>query len=158
MKKHRYEIKIEWTGNQGEGTRDYKSYNRNHEISGQEKYKEILASSDPSFLGDSSRYNPEELFLSSISSCHMLWYLHLCAVNKIVITNYVDYATGIMEEEEGGSGKFKEVTLHPEITIKNKGFIKKAESLHSEANRLCFIANSCNFKIHHQVKINLQKS
>lgn len=153
MKNHNYKIKVEWTGNEGKGTLNYKSYNRNHTIIGDEKYNEILASSDPSFLGDKSRYNPEDLFLSSLSACHMLWYLHLCSVNKIIVTSYIDNATGIMEESKNGSGKFKEVTLNPIVIIKNKELEEKAINLHSEANRMCFIANSCNFKIGHNSTI-----
>ena len=152
MKNHNYNVKVEWTGNEGNGTLNYKSYNRNHIISGEEKYNEILASSDPSFLGDKSRYNPEDLFLSSLSSCHMLWYLHLCSVHKIIVTDYIDNATGVMEETNNGSGKFKEVTLNPLVTIQNNDHSKKANELHAEANKMCFIANSCNFVINHNPK------
>jgi len=157
MKIHTYKVKIEWTGNEGKGTLDYKSYNRNHSISGIGKYDEILASSDPSFLGDKSKYNPEDLFLSSLSACHMLWYLHLCSVNKIIVTDYIDNATGVMEETKDGSGKFTEATLNPIVTIENIDLLEKANALHSEANRMCFIANSCNFKIKHRAKTILSK-
>lgn len=150
MKKHTYEVKIEWTGNEGNGTLDYKSYNRNHVIIANGKYNVIEGSSDPSFLGEKTRYNPEDLFLSSISACHMLWYLHLCSVNKIVVTDYVDHATGVMEETENGSGKFTGVTLHPKVVITNLNMTTKANQLHEEANKMCFIANSCNFKIEHK--------
>lgn len=150
MKKHNYEIKIEWTGNEGQGTRDYRSYNRNHTIIANGKYDAIKGSSDPSFLGDKTKYNPEDLFLSSLSACHMLWYLHLCSVNGIIVTEYVDNATGVMEETVNGSGKFTEVTLNPIVKITNKDLIEKANKLHAEANKMCFIANSCNFKIKHK--------
>lgn len=149
MKKHEYEIKIEWTGNEGNGTLNYKSYNRDHKIIANGKYAEINGSSDPSFLGDKTRYNPEDLFLSSISACHMLWYLHLCSVNKIIVMEYIDSATGIMEETENGSGQFKEVRLNPHVKITDLNMITKANELHQEANKMCFIANSCNFKIKH---------
>jgi organic hydroperoxide reductase OsmC/OhrA len=149
MKKHNYQITIEWTGNQGTGTSDYKSYNRNHKISSEGKYDKINGSSDPSFLGDKTKYNPEDLFLSSLSSCHMLWYLHLCATNKIVITEYVDNARGVMEIMENGIGKFVEVTLYPTVKIENAAMISKANELHAEATKMCFIANSCNFKVKH---------
>ena len=72
VKLHNYEVKVEWTGNEGQGTLNYKAYNRNHTILGKGKYSEIMASSDPSFLGDKKRYNPEDLFVSSLSACHML--------------------------------------------------------------------------------------
>ena len=150
MKKHNYEIKIEWIGNEGQGTRDYRSYNRNHTIIANGKYDAIKGSSDPSFLGDKTKYNPEDLFLSSLSACHMLWYLHLCSVNGIIVTEYVDNATGVMEETVNGSGKFTEVTLNPIVKITNKDLIEKANKLHAEANKMCFIANSCNFKIKHK--------
>tara|TARA_B100000809_G_scaffold92915_1_gene91587 strand:+ start:54 stop:524 length:471 start_codon:yes stop_codon:yes gene_type:complete len=149
MKEHNYKIKIEWTGNEGNGTLNYKSFNRNHKIIADGKYDEINGSSDPAFLGDKTKYNPEDLFLSSLSSCHMLWYLHLCSANKIIVTEYLDNATGIMEETENGSGKFTEVTLNPKVIITDLKMISKANELHQQANEMCFIANSCNFKIGH---------
>jgi len=149
MKKHNYEIKVEWTGNEGNETRNYKSYNRNHKIKADGKYDIINGSADPSFLGDKSKYNPEDLFLSSLSACHMLWYLHLCSVHKIVVTEYMDDATGIMQETESGSGNFTDVTLNPKVKITDSNMIDKANQLHEEANKMCFIANSCNFKIRH---------
>ncbi|MCZ4408527.1 OsmC family protein [Cryomorphaceae bacterium 1068] len=152
MKKHHYTNSLEWTGNEGEGTKSYRSYNRNHVICIDGKQHPIMGSSDPSFSGDRSRYNPEELFLSSISSCHMLWYLHLCSVHKIIVTEYLDQATGIMEEDERGSGQFMEVTLYPKVKVAESGMIHKAQELHKEANKMCFIANSCNFKIGHKPK------
>lgn len=153
MIKHDYKIKVEWTGNLGEGTVNYKSYNRNHEISAVGKYAVINGSSDPAFLGDKTRYNPEDLFLSSLSTCHMLWYLHLCAEHKIVVISYTDNATGVMEELDNGSGKFIEVTLNPKVKITDHKLIDKAVQLHEKANEMCFIANSCNFKIKHQPEI-----
>jgi organic hydroperoxide reductase OsmC/OhrA len=74
-------------------------------------------------LGDKANYNPKEVFLSSISSCHMLWHLHLCASNNIVVTQYNDNATGIMEETKNGSGRFIEVTLHPQIGMTDSEMI-----------------------------------
>ena len=150
MKKHNYEIKVEWIGNEGNGTLNYKSYNRNHTIITDGKYDVINGSSDPSFFGDKTRYNPEDLFLSSLSACHMLWYLHLCSVHKIIVTEYLDNASGIMEETENGSGKFTEVILNPKVKITDESRIEKANELHEEANKMCFIANSCNFKIRHK--------
>jgi len=149
MKKHNYKINVEWTGNQGNGTINYKSYNRNHKIMANGKYDKISGSSDPSFLGDKTKYNPEDLFLSSLSACHMLWYLHLCSVHKIIVTDYLDNATGIMEETGNGSGRFTEVTLNPKVKITDLSMVAKANELHGEANKMCYIANSCNFKIGH---------
>jgi len=150
MKKHHYKATLEWTGNSGMGTLDYKAYSRDHTTYIPGKNHKIMGSSDPSFLGDTTRYNPEELFLSSISNCHMLWYLHLCSVHKIIVTHYKDNATGIMQEDKQGSGRFVEVTLHPHVFVKEENMIPRATELHSEANAMCFIANSCNFAIGHQ--------
>ena len=101
---HHYNARITWMGNLGNGTSGYKEYARSHSISAENK-PTIYASSDPSFMGDASKYNPEELFLASLSSCHMLWYLHLCSDNGIIVTAYNDNATGTMEENIIG-GKF----------------------------------------------------
>lgn len=149
MKKHDYTSTIEWTGNLGEGTLNYRSYSRDHVIKVNGKYDDIKGSSDPSFLGEATRYNPEDLFLASISACHMLWFLHLCSANKIVVTEYSDEAQGTMEEAADGSGKFTSVTLHPKVKITDGNLIEKANVLHEEAHKMCFIANSCNFKIWH---------
>jgi organic hydroperoxide reductase OsmC/OhrA len=149
MKEHHYKAIITWVGNQGTGTSNYRAYSRNHDISIDGK-PIIPISSDPSFRGDPTRYNPEELLVSSLSSCHMLWYLHLCSVNGVVVTDYKDEASGTMEETEDGGGRFKEVILYPVVTVSDATMIEKANSLHHEANKMCFIANSCNFPIHHQ--------
>ncbi len=158
MKDHRYEVNVRWTGNKNGGTQNYSSYSRSHSIRVDGKYNEIHASSDPSFRGDPSKYNPEELFLSSISSCHMLWYLHLCSVHNIVVTKYTDKAIGTMRELKDGSGHFTEVVLHPSIKIKDKNHREKAFSLHRQANKMCFIANSCNFKIDHSPTIEIEET
>jgi organic hydroperoxide reductase OsmC/OhrA len=150
MKRHQYKTKTEWTGNSGSGTASYQSYSRDHLVSAEGKQVVIPASSDPSFLGDHTRYNPEELFLSSLSSCHMLWYLHMCTVNGVVVTGYTDHATGTMLENEDGSGRFTEVILNPEVTVSHPEMIEKAAELHHKANEMCFIANSCNFPVRHQ--------
>jgi organic hydroperoxide reductase OsmC/OhrA len=148
MKAHHYSLIVNWTGNKGEGTNGYKSYQRSHEIIIEGK-EIIKSSSDPAFLGDGTKHNPEELLLASISSCHMLWYLHLCSDAGIVVTNYIDNAKGIMEETTNDGGKFTSVTLYPTITLKNIEQQEQANALHTKANELCFIANSLNFKVGH---------
>jgi organic hydroperoxide reductase OsmC/OhrA len=145
LKRHAYPVTVRWTAVDGEGTKSYRSYSRAHSIGGDGK-PEILASSDPAFRGDASRYNPEELLVASISSCHMLWYLHLCSVNAITVVDYRDDASGTMEEADDGSARFTRVTLHPAVTIA-AGDSAKALELHHEAHRLCFIARSVNFPV-----------
>lgn len=156
MKTHHYKTTIEWNGNEGTGTSSYSAYSRNHSIVAKGKYGAIQASSDPSFRGDPTRYNPEELFLSSLSSCHMLWYLHLCSVNNIVVVGYTDHAVGQMEETKDGSGKFTAVTLFPQVIIANPEHHHLAHTLHSKASEMCFIANSCNFEVKHTATIEVK--
>lgn len=146
---HHYKATIKWTGNKGEGTTDYRTYERTHIVSIDNK-TDILGSSDPAFRGDKTKHNPEDLLLSSLSACHMLWYLHLCAEAGIIVTDYLDNATGIMTEISNGGGRFTEVTLNPAVTVADPSMIDKANELHKKANELCFIANSVNFPVRHQ--------
>ncbi len=147
MKLHHYKTQLHWTGNQGSGTSSYSSYSRNHEVVVNGKPL-LHLSSDPSFRGDPHRYNPEELLLASLSSCHMLWYLHLCAVAGIVVTHYADSAEGIMQENPDGSGAFTSVTLKPVVTIDNKNKLDEAKKLHHKAHHMCFISQSVRFTVH----------
>ena len=148
-KAHHYSLSVEWTGNTGEGTKDYISYERSHGISVDNKV-DIKGSSDTAFRGDKKKHSPEDLFVASIAACHMLWYLHLCSDAGIIITAYIDRATATMIEAANGGGRFTEVTLNPIVTITNESMAARAEELHKKANELCFIANSCNFPILHQ--------
>ena len=145
-KQHRYAIRTEWTGNLGEGTANYRAYSRDHVISATGK-PDLSGSSDPAFRGDASRYNPEDLLVASLSSCHMLWYLHLCAQARIVVLAYRDDAAGTMVEDADGGGRFSEAVLRPVATLAAGGDAASAIALHQEAHRLCFIANSVNFPV-----------
>lgn len=145
VKTHVYGTQLRWTAGEGEGTASYRSYSRNHSLAVTGK-SEIAASSDPAFRGDSSRYNPEELLVASLSSCHMLWYLHLCAINGIIVVAYRDDALGSMEES-GGTGQFVGVSLHPVVTLAPGCERTKALDLHHEAHSMCFIARSVNFPV-----------
>ncbi|HEY7688710.1 MAG TPA: OsmC family protein [Dongiaceae bacterium] len=154
-KEHRYAATVEWTGNQGAGTSNHKAYSRAHEIRIAGK-PPIPGSSDPSFCGDPSRYNPEDLLVASLSGCHMLWYLHLCSTAGIVVTGYVDAAEGTMIETPDGSGRFTGVVLKPEVTVQRGADLAKARELHAAAHKMCFIANSMNFPVTHEPTIREQ--
>ena len=151
-KHHMYQLTITWTGNKGSGTSDYKAYERSHVIKAKGK-AEIQVSSDPAFRGDETKYNPEDLLVAALSSCHLLSYLHQCAVAGVVVTAYTDNAAGIMEETPDGGGHFTEVTLNPVVTVKESSMMEKAKELHLKASELCFIANSVNFPVHHRAVI-----
>ena len=143
-REHHYQVNIEWTGNTGSGTESYKTYRRDFTISAENK-PDIPGSSDPAFLGDAARWNPEDLLLASASACHKLWYLHLCAEAGISVCSYVDRASGTMVE--GVKGRFTGITLKPEITLRPGDDLTLAEALHHRAHELCFIANSLNFPV-----------
>jgi len=142
---HTYGANVHWAPGADQGTKTYASYSRDHTI-GAEGKPDILASSDPAFRGNASRYNPEELLVASLSSCHMLWYLHLCAVNAITVINYSDAASGEMEES-GGAGQFVNVELRPVVTIVENARRARALQLHHDAHQMCFIARSVNFPV-----------
>lgn len=147
-KKHHYKTTIQWTGNTGTGTSNYRNYERSHTISVENKLA-IEGSADPAFRGDKTKHNPEDMLLSSLSSCHMLWYLHFCSEAGVIVTDYVDNATGTMLETSNGSGHFSEVILSPTVTVSDESMIEKARELHHKAHEFCFIANSVNFPVKH---------
>lgn len=153
-KTHHYQIALEWTGDRGSGTSRYDTYDRSHVLSAPGK-PDIPGSSDPSFSGDAARWNPEELLLASLSACHQLWYLHLCAMNKVTVVGYRDQPTGEMAEHPDGSGEFVRVVLRPEVTITAASDPDKAMHLHHQASSLCFIARSVNFPVEHQPSVSV---
>lgn len=154
-KAHSFGVSVKWTGNTGEGTSAYTAYERAHEISAEGK-PSIAGSSDPAFRGDRARYNPEELLVASLSACHILWFLHLCADAQVVVTRYEDRAEGTMRLTDGGGGHFEEVVLRPAVTIRKGGDPELAQALHARAHRLCFIANSVNFEVRNEPTVSVE--
>jgi organic hydroperoxide reductase OsmC/OhrA len=149
---HCYRVTVAWTGNTGSGTSDYRGYERKYEVSAGDEKPVLYGSSDPVFRGDQTRWNPEELLVASLSACHKLSYLHLCADAGVQVVAYVDHAEGSMQERPDGSGYFERVLLRPEVTITRAGDLEAAERLHEMAHRKCFIANSVNFPVQHEPK------
>ncbi|MFI7611668.1 OsmC family protein [Nonomuraea terrae] len=147
-REHTYRTVVTWTGNKGTGTSGYRDYGRDHELSAAGP-PVIPGSSDPSFRGDPSRWNPEQLLVGSLSQCHMLWYLHKCATAGVVVTEYADTATGTMAESAGG-GHFTEVVLRPAVTVAAPEMLESALALHDDAHKACFIAASVNFPVRHE--------
>jgi organic hydroperoxide reductase OsmC/OhrA len=145
---HVYDTVVTWTGNTGTGTSGYRDFQRAHEISADGRAP-IAGSSDPAFRGDDSRWNPEQLLVASLSQCHMLWYLHLCADAGVVVTDYVDHAAGTMIES-GASGHFTEVVLRPRVTVSAPEMIERATQLHHDAHQACYVASSVNFPVRHE--------
>ncbi|MCC2275826.1 OsmC family protein [Streptomyces sp. ET3-23] len=153
---HTYDVTIEWTGNLGPGTAGYRSFSRAHEVLAEGKTP-IAASSDPAFRGDPDRWNPEELLVASVAQCHMLWYLHLCAVGGVTVVDYEDRAHGVMTmDASGGGGRITEVVLRPEVTVAEASMTDKARALHGDVHAVCFIARSVNFPIRHEPVVRVQ--
>ncbi|KGA01551.1 peroxiredoxin [Cobetia amphilecti] len=157
-RRHQYSVELEWTGNCGDGTRHYTAYERDFvaHVSGKPS---LEGSADRAFRGDAARWNPEDMLVASVSACHKLWYLHLCAEAGIRVMTYHDHAEGTMQEgtpaaddkqqaeNQGEAGRFTSIVLRPEITPAAGDDIALAHELHHRAHALCFIANSLNFPV-----------
>jgi organic hydroperoxide reductase OsmC/OhrA len=153
MKIHHYTQAITWTGNRGEGTTNYAAYHRDYTIEIEGKAPQ-LGSADPAFRGDGTKINPEDMLLSAISSCHMLWFLHLCADAGITVVDYTDKPEAWMEENPGNGGKFIKVILNPIVSILESDRLEASIALHQLAGKKCFITNSCNFPVDYRPQHN----
>jgi organic hydroperoxide reductase OsmC/OhrA len=151
--KHNYAVTVQWQGNRGAGTSDYRSYGREHLVSAVGK-PDIEGSADRAFRGNTDRWNPEDLLLAALSQCHLLSYLHVAASHGVIVTAYSDSATGVMEQTANGGGHFVSATLRPVVTIEAGDDPARqrelAHSLHAEASEKCFIAASVNFPVLHE--------
>ncbi|WP_294349882.1 OsmC family protein [Sphingobacterium sp.] len=146
--KHVFKVSLTWHHAEQPNLHGLKVYNKSHSIAIEGK-ADLHVSAAKAFKGDPLLYNPEDLLLSSLVSCHMMSYLYVCSQNGIQVLSYTDNALATLATEGDGSGRFTSVTLHPEVIIADDSKIELALSLHKNANKLCFIANSCNFKILH---------
>ncbi len=142
---HRYELTTSWTGNRGPGTTGYRDYDRavSVEVAGKPV---LLGSADRPFRGDPTRWNPEDMLLAALSQCHLLSYLHACVTRGVVVTEYTDEASGVMVTR-GNGGAFREVVLHPRVTVREASMVDDAIAAHHDAHEWCFIANSVNFEV-----------
>ena len=129
MAEHRYELFVRWTGSRSTGTTGYRDYDRTHEVSAAGK-PTIAGSSDPAFRGEAERWNPEELLVASLSQCHLLWYLHLATNAQVVVTSYVDAASGTVQLNADGGGQFREIVLRPHVVVAEETMMERALTLH----------------------------
>lgn len=146
---HQYTSRIFWTGNLGTGTSGYKDYARTWDIAISGK-QIIHCSNDPLLGGDSSKMNPEDLLISSLSACHMLWYLHLASDAGITVLEYEDSPIATGEVLKGGAGRFLSAVLRPKITIPEDTNLESVMAIHHEIHKVCFIARSVNFPVHYE--------
>jgi organic hydroperoxide reductase OsmC/OhrA len=144
---HKYKTTLHWSAEGGEGTKTYKSFARTHAITAKTK----AGADKPAIVATSAfhsldHYNPDEMLLASLSSCHMLWYLHLCSENAVVVMDYRDEAEIVLALDAKGEGKISEATLRPRVTI-SSGDAEVARALHKDAHAKCFVAKSVNFPV-----------
>jgi organic hydroperoxide reductase OsmC/OhrA len=151
---HAYKARLVWEGNLGDGTSTYTGYGRKYRLKIDGK-PDLIGSADPIFRGDANAYNPEDLFVAALSSCHLLSYLALCARSKINVVAYEDEAIGTLLMRPDGGGKFESVTLRPTVTIAPGGDEKRALELHETAHDLCFIAASVSVPIRQEPQIRI---
>lgn len=146
MRRTRYEIGLRWSGHAGAGTCSGGGYCRDHVIRGAGK-PTLRCASNSELCGDPARYNPEELLIASLSSYHMLRYLHLCATNGVVVESYVDRANGVVQLSPGGDGSFLSLELRPRVVVSLQAMVHRAEALHDDAHRRCSIAQTMGFPV-----------
>lgn len=150
--KHLFKVDLDWASNKGEVPKN--RYTKSHTLSIDGK-PDLSVSAAKAFKGDPSLYNPEDLLLSSLVSCHMMSYLYCCSQNNVEVLYYKDQAEAILEVDGDGSGRIVKVILNPVVTVADSSQMELALSLHKKANELCFIANSCNFLVVHQPSCNV---
>ncbi|HSN27129.1 MAG TPA: OsmC family protein, partial [Kofleriaceae bacterium] len=151
MKVHEYAIALAWEDSTGRGTADYASYSRRFRA-GPPGKPATIGSADPAFRGDQRLLNPEEMLVMSLSSCHMLSYLALCALRHVRVVSYSDAATGRMRADRDG-GRFDEVVLRPDVVVADERDLAIARELHERAHASCYIASSVGFPVRHEATV-----
>lgn len=146
---HEYTSHVIWTGNIGRGTESYRAYERTWDVAIPGKAV-VHCSNDPLLGGDPTKMNPEDLLITALASCHMLWYLHLASDAGIVVTSYADTPVGVGEVQPTGAGKFVSATLHPHVAVRAGADLERAEAIHHEIHSVCFIAQSVNFPVSYE--------
>lgn len=124
------------------------TYDRNHTVRF-ENGQSLLFSAAPAYQGDAKAIDPEEAFVASLSSCHMLTFLAVAARKGLVVDTYRDSAVGLLEKNSEGRLAMTEVVLRPDIRFGGVGQPGPEElaALHQRAHRACFIANSVHTRI-----------
>ncbi len=148
MDAHHYRTSLVWTGASRGPTSSYSTYSREYEVQFPGK-PPMRGSADATFRGDAALYNPEELLLAALSSCHLLSYLALCARTGVQVTSYRDDASGTMEMKDGRV-RFTEAVLRPRVTVAAGSDVARAVALHHDAHEQCFIASSVNFDVRNE--------
>lgn len=152
---HDYTARVVWTGNRGEGTAHYRAYDRTWDIAVPGK-PVVHCSNDPLLGGDPGKMNPEDLLLSALSACHMLWYLHYASDAGLRVLGYEDSPLGQGELGPGGAGRFVKATLRPRVTLPEGSDLAAAEAIHHRIHAVCFIARSVSFPVDYEPEFVLE--
>lgn len=142
----KFNIKNHWSLDSAQKEREANGALKTHHVF-LEDGKEMEVSAAKHFKGDASKYNPEELLMAALSSCHFMSYMYVCQKEDIAIIDYKDKVSGFLELKNDGSGAFTKIILRPQVTLKDFNDYDAALQLHENAAKLCFIANSCSFSI-----------
>ena len=137
---HFYRQTLTWIGAKQGPAESYLTYSRDFEAEYDGK-PSIQGSADPSYRGDASRLNPEDLLVTAVASCHLLTYLALCTRNKYIVISYSDTPEGTMQMQDGKMS-ITDIVLRPKVVLAPGADIEKARKLHEEAHDQCFITNS----------------
>jgi len=153
---HHFSAKLSWTGAAKATTSSYESYSRDYliEVPGKPP---LPGSADTVFRGDSSRHNPEDLLVMSLSACHMLTYLAVAARAGVLVVGYADDASGTMQMMDGRM-RFTEISLRPQVLIAKGGDPAQAQRLHEKAHEHCFVANSVNFPVSCDARVSVAET
>ena len=137
-----HKASIRWTRTSADFT--YDTYNRAHEVRFKDGAIVLPGSSAPEFRGDAERVDPEEAFVASLSACHMLTFLAICARKRFVVDSYEDDAEGWLEKGENGKLWMARVTLRPRVRFGGNITIDSdtLAQIHHQSHGECFIANS----------------
>jgi len=148
---HEYTARVLWTGNRGQGTAGYRAYDRTWNVETPGK-PVIKCSNDPLLGGDSGLHNPEDMLISALSACHMLWYLHLASDAGIKVMAYLDDPEAVGETDANGASRFLRATLRPRIEVPEGTDLAQADALHEEVHKYCFIARSVAFPVTYKAR------
>ncbi len=139
-----YRATVEWR--RETANFDYKTYNRTHTLTFEGGIRVPASAATrniPATAAGVPGVDPEQAFVASLSSCHLLWFLHLASQAKLVVDRYLDQATGVLEKNAEGRMAMTRVTLRPAVTYSGRApSAEEHAQLHESAHDKCFIANS----------------
>jgi len=135
---HRYRARCEWSGSTAGG---WDSYDRTHTAVTPPSTQRLTLTTGDGRVGNPDHMNPEQLLVASASSCQLLWFLHLAAVARIDVLEYVDEAEAVMPEDDPPL-RITSITLRPRVVVRSGPSPSRVERLIELAHRECYIANS----------------